>query len=545
LGHPKSGSGEIADDFSDGDQLACYLLAEQHQLGIAADAVPAYLLYLTAHAARPHEDLEVSSAFVHARGRADLAGRLLWVSWRDVGGALRAEAADPRLAEVCDLLERAGVGRFHGLHLAPLPPLGTVEFYRAASPPPPAGDDEARDWPAPVARVGTPWIYERVPYAWPVAPPLRHVRFFHAEARHEPRRRHLAAGCTERVRLDPNPLRAGSARVGRRGGLLQGRKAGRAGSALSRFSNWDLSKRPYAYFKAMAVYPPGHENEVSGKAAFLAYLFHARRRVGPACVGGVVDWSDDANLDHWILLGAVAGDVPGTYEGTFHRHARRPPCFPCDRQGAPGATRGRRCDLVRGAAWGPHVGATAPRCRDGDDRPPPPATQRRHAHWSPRRRRSPPRRRRMAKVARASYERRDPGRTLHGRDAMHLDIYKKTRIVTPSAEHILLDSLGGRLTSTHLLDKSTNDRFGSTIDRALADLMLPFRVLLDAKAGDGRDARASSALGPQTGRSTTCSRAESRSSPSREFSSRRPRTGSQSQARSGTCASFSAWLREN
>jgi hypothetical protein len=60
--------------------------------------------------------------------------------------------------------------------------------------------------------------------------------------------------------------------------------------------------------------------------------------------------------------------------------------------------------------------------------------------------------------------------------------------VTASEEHIVLDSLGGRLVSPDLLDKTTNDRFGSTVDAALADVLLPIRVMLDAKAADGRSA---------------------------------------------------------
>jgi hypothetical protein len=73
---------------------------------------------------------------------------------------------------------------------------------------------------------------------------------------------------------------------------------------------------------------------------------------------------------------------------------------------------------------------------------------------------------------------------------MALDIYKKTPIVMPSEEHILLDSLGGRLVSKALLDKSTNDLFGSSIDAAVANAVGAFRVLLDAKAADGRAAPA-------------------------------------------------------
>ena len=47
---------------------------------------------------------------------------------------------------------------------------------------------------------------------------------------------------------------------------------------------------------------------------------------------------------------------------------------------------------------------------------------------------------------------------------------------------------GGHLTSTHLLDKTTNDLLGRTIDVALANAMLPIRVAMNAKAADGRSA---------------------------------------------------------
>lgn len=66
-----------------------------------------------------------------------------------------------------------------------------------------------------------------------------------------------------------------------------------------------------------------------------------------------------------------------------------------------------------------------------------------------------------------------------------LDIYTKRKIVTRSDEHIVLNALGGRRTHP-LIDKTTNDVFGSTIDAALAKSLNALRVLLDAKSGDGR-----------------------------------------------------------
>lgn len=69
---------------------------------------------------------------------------------------------------------------------------------------------------------------------------------------------------------------------------------------------------------------------------------------------------------------------------------------------------------------------------------------------------------------------------------MPTDIYKKTPIVTRSDEHILLNALGGRRTSSAILDKTTNEQFGSSIDAALANVLLIFRGFLDARSGEGR-----------------------------------------------------------
>lgn len=71
-----------------------------------------------------------------------------------------------------------------------------------------------------------------------------------------------------------------------------------------------------------------------------------------------------------------------------------------------------------------------------------------------------------------------------------LDVYTKKPIVTLSDEHVLLNALGGRKVARDLIDKTTNDIFGHTIDAALADAVLPVRVLMDAKAADGTAAPA-------------------------------------------------------
>jgi hypothetical protein len=71
-----------------------------------------------------------------------------------------------------------------------------------------------------------------------------------------------------------------------------------------------------------------------------------------------------------------------------------------------------------------------------------------------------------------------------------LDIYKKTPIAVRSAEHILLNRLGGRLSSRGLIDKTTNDVFGDTIDKAVAKMIEFPRVVLGAPSGDGLPPRA-------------------------------------------------------
>lgn len=69
---------------------------------------------------------------------------------------------------------------------------------------------------------------------------------------------------------------------------------------------------------------------------------------------------------------------------------------------------------------------------------------------------------------------------------MPIDIYKKTLIVAQSDEHIMLNALGGRLVAPDILDRTTNNQFGATIDAVLANTLLFFRNALDAQSGDGR-----------------------------------------------------------
>src|SRR5687767_1904233 len=70
--------------------------------------------------------------------------------------------------------------------------------------------------------------------------------------------------------------------------------------------------------------------------------------------------------------------------------------------------------------------------------------------------------------------------------SVSVDIYTLRPVNQASEEHIILNSLGGKLTAP-LIDKLTNDLFGQTIDAALAADLNLLRVLLGAKSGDGRD----------------------------------------------------------
>jgi HNH endonuclease len=58
---------------------------------------------------------------------------------------------------------------------------------------------------------------------------------------------------------------------------------------------------------------------------------------------------------------------------------------------------------------------------------------------------------------------------------------------TTKPEHILLDALGGRRKTRHAICSGRNNKFGSTIDDALASQVIPIRNLLRLKSGSGDD----------------------------------------------------------
>jgi len=68
-------------------------------------------------------------------------------------------------------------------------------------------------------------------------------------------------------------------------------------------------------------------------------------------------------------------------------------------------------------------------------------------------------------------------------NAERRDIYTLEPIQQHSDEHVLLDSLGGRLKLRGLIDKRTNDEFGYTIDKALENFVASIRVLLGTASG--------------------------------------------------------------
>jgi hypothetical protein len=70
--------------------------------------------------------------------------------------------------------------------------------------------------------------------------------------------------------------------------------------------------------------------------------------------------------------------------------------------------------------------------------------------------------------------------------ALARDIFDLREIVQRSEEHVLLSAFGGKLVSSDLIDKRTNDLFGRSIDAALARSLQTVRVILDARSGDGK-----------------------------------------------------------
>lgn len=75
-------------------------------------------------------------------------------------------------------------------------------------------------------------------------------------------------------------------------------------------------------------------------------------------------------------------------------------------------------------------------------------------------------------------------------DSNGVDIYTLKPIVTPSEEHVLPRSLGGRLAKIGLIDKRTNDRFGHDIDARLDEGLRAIRVITNALSADGIAPRA-------------------------------------------------------
>ena len=67
----------------------------------------------------------------------------------------------------------------------------------------------------------------------------------------------------------------------------------------------------------------------------------------------------------------------------------------------------------------------------------------------------------------------------------NLDIFTKKLISVPTEEHVLPNSLGGRLKVLGLIDQSTNSLYGATIDAALSWAVAPVRVLLNLLSSDG------------------------------------------------------------
>jgi hypothetical protein len=67
----------------------------------------------------------------------------------------------------------------------------------------------------------------------------------------------------------------------------------------------------------------------------------------------------------------------------------------------------------------------------------------------------------------------------------NLDVFTGRAIAVDSEEHVLPSFLGGRLRVRGLIDKATNDVFGSSVDAALAEALQVFRVSMDARSHRG------------------------------------------------------------
>ena len=63
-----------------------------------------------------------------------------------------------------------------------------------------------------------------------------------------------------------------------------------------------------------------------------------------------------------------------------------------------------------------------------------------------------------------------------------IDIYTKQPILRDSKEHVLPNFLGGRVQRNGLIDKQTNDMFGSSIDAKFDQATVAIRNLIDARS---------------------------------------------------------------
>jgi hypothetical protein len=85
--------------------------------------------------------------------------------------------------------------------------------------------------------------------------------------------------------------------------------------------------------------------------------------------------------------------------------------------------------------------------------------------------------------------RHDDGRNIHGESRMSMDtcIFCPNDLTEDTApEHILLNALGGRKTTTGVDCSACNNKFGSTIDDALAQQVVVLRNMLHLNSGTGR-----------------------------------------------------------
>jgi hypothetical protein len=154
LGAGKSGEGPIDEATRVGDQLAYYLRAES----LDHPGEPVVLLYLTHHAAMPHEGLAASAKELVSAGHPELVRALFWTSWRDVEQRLRSLGSRSHwLEDLLSLLMRARMRRFLGIDLRPSAPVTvwSASFY--------AGKPKA-GYPDPLTAPSLGMLSDRWPY---------------------------------------------------------------------------------------------------------------------------------------------------------------------------------------------------------------------------------------------------------------------------------------------------------------------------------------------------------------------------------------------